>query len=244
MVQDLDQLRRLQKLDDCLRDLRSQGEAIPRRRAALEERVKELKEKLVAAEQQREETEKTRRKLERDLEANSSKVQRYKSQQWQVKTNRELEALRHEVGLLEAANGDLEEQILGLFEELDHCSATVQERKTALVDQERLTAERCRVLAGELINVQNKAAALATERELLATAIRASLRRTYDRIAASRGGIAVVAVNGPACGGCNVYLRPQLLAELRTQARLVTCESCQRILYYEQVEEAHEAMEG
>jgi predicted nucleic acid-binding Zn-ribbon protein len=49
----------------------------------------------------------------------------------------------------------------------------------------------------------------------------------------SRDGIAVAEVKNGACSACFMSLRPQMLVELKTTDKMITCESCTRILYIE-----------
>jgi predicted nucleic acid-binding Zn-ribbon protein len=53
----------------------------------------------------------------------------------------------------------------------------------------------------------------------------------YERVLEIREGLALVPVVGDACGGCNRRLPPQIVNEALLKAKLVTCESCNRILY-------------
>jgi predicted nucleic acid-binding Zn-ribbon protein len=53
----------------------------------------------------------------------------------------------------------------------------------------------------------------------------------FHRLAAARHGRVVVAVENGACSGCNVKLRGPILFQLKEGKSLITCESCQRILF-------------
>ena len=53
----------------------------------------------------------------------------------------------------------------------------------------------------------------------------------FHRLAAARHGRVVVAVENGACSGCNVKLRGPILFQLKERKNLITCESCQRILF-------------
>jgi predicted nucleic acid-binding Zn-ribbon protein len=53
----------------------------------------------------------------------------------------------------------------------------------------------------------------------------------FHRLAAARHGRVVVAVENGACSGCNVKLRGPILFQLKEGKTLITCESCQRILF-------------
>lgn len=53
----------------------------------------------------------------------------------------------------------------------------------------------------------------------------------FHRLAGARQGRAVVPVENGACSGCNVKLRGPMLFQLKEAKSLVTCESCQRMLF-------------
>ena len=53
----------------------------------------------------------------------------------------------------------------------------------------------------------------------------------FHRLAGARQGRVVVAVENGACSGCNVKLRGPILFQLKERKSLITCESCQRILF-------------
>jgi predicted nucleic acid-binding Zn-ribbon protein len=60
----------------------------------------------------------------------------------------------------------------------------------------------------------------------------------YIRIAKTRGGVAMAEAIDERCQVCMVRLRPQVYQELRMGDKLFHCESCRRILYFQQKEEA------
>ena len=59
---------------------------------------------------------------------------------------------------------------------------------------------------------------------------------TYEQILEIREGLALVPLVKDACGGCNRRMPPQVVNQVYLKAQLVTCESCARILYFD---EAH-----
>jgi predicted nucleic acid-binding Zn-ribbon protein len=54
----------------------------------------------------------------------------------------------------------------------------------------------------------------------------------YDRVVKGRR-TALAGVRDQICLACNVMLRPQTYNELRSGEKLITCDSCGRILYYD-----------
>jgi len=44
--------------------------------------------------------------------------------------------------------------------------------------------------------------------------------------------VALVEAKDQSCQGCHVKLRPQLFTEIITNQNIITCENCNRFLYY------------
>ena len=64
---------------------------------------------------------------------------------------------------------------------------------------------------------------------------------SYDRIRNNyRNGLAVVAVERDACGGCYNAIPPQKQSEIRQRKKIIVCENCGRILTDEELSESVE----
>ena len=83
-----------------------------------------------------------------------------------------------------------------------------------------------------LQNLKKELAELQSNREELASAVDASVRARYERLAKSRGENVLVGVQHGVCGGCHMKLPPQTLVACQADQDLVACNSCGRILYY------------
>ena len=79
---------------------------------------------------------------------------------------------------------------------------------------------------------ETAAAALRKERAELAGSVAPAVRQLYERIRKGRRGVAVAEAVDGRCSACNLTLRPQLSQDLKRGEEIVSCESCQRILYY------------
>src|SRR5262249_50414702 len=75
-------------------------------------------------------------------------------------------------------------------------------------------------------------ARLTGERKTATTSIPAALLAKYDQVAKMRKGLAVTAMVAGHCTACNVRLRPHVEQQVRHHDAILTCDSCQRILYY------------
>ena len=72
---------------------------------------------------------------------------------------------------------------------------------------------------------------LRAKQTALETKLTAAEVARFHRLAAARHGRVVVAVENGACSGCNVKLRGPILFQLKEGKNLITCESCQRVLF-------------
>jgi predicted nucleic acid-binding Zn-ribbon protein len=50
----------------------------------------------------------------------------------------------------------------------------------------------------------------------------------------SKGGLAIASVKNNSCGGCNMFVPPQVINLIKMYDSIVTCEMCNRILYTEE----------
>jgi predicted nucleic acid-binding Zn-ribbon protein len=60
------------------------------------------------------------------------------------------------------------------------------------------------------------------------------LLNQYEKIKKGRDGIGIVAIRNNACQGCYMELPPQVISETKLDQRLITCENCNRILYFDE----------
>ena len=69
------------------------------------------------------------------------------------------------------------------------------------------------------------------ESELASANIEDRLLNAYKRIRSnSRNGLAVVAVERDACGGCYNKIPPQRQLDIRLNKKIIVCEHCGRVL--------------
>ena len=69
--------------------------------------------------------------------------------------------------------------------------------------------------------------------EILEIGTDRALRQAYENILKKRQGRALSPLVGENCGVCQMLTRPQIQNEVKSGDRIVTCESCSRILYIE-----------
>jgi len=181
---------------------------------------------------------KTKRDKERDLQAQESNIEKLKSRQTDIKTNKEYQALLHELESAKQVKGRLEEELLQLMEELDTEGGKVKKEEEAVKRLEAEFKKKEAELAGEASRLNQELEKLESERAEVANLLDENLLRNYTRLKSTRKDIAVVPVIGETCGGCHMNIPPQLVAEVKLEAEIHNCSYCQRILYARQPAES------
>jgi len=163
------------------------------------------------------------------------KIEKYKAQQFEVKSNKQYDALGREIDYsqeritkltkeleqLEGKAALAKEDAQNIGPEIDRLNAELKEKsdELALVNKEHEEEE---------LKLQH-------EREKLVSRIQKSDLQMYERIRKAKSGLAVVPVKRSACGGCYNRIPPQRVLELRKNSKMTTCERCGRILVSEEL---------
>ena len=175
---------------------------------------------------------KERRGLEGDVELLKEQLSKYKNQLMEVKTNREYQAMLHEISNAEGGITAKEDEILEHMIRTDVLEQQAEQVQKQLKERTAQVSSRRRELESFISESETQVTDFQNQRNLLEKQISQSLLEQYRRIASARDGVALVAVTDQSCQACNVRLRPQLFTEVKASLRIVTCESCNRILYY------------
>ncbi|MXY16688.1 MAG: hypothetical protein F4057_00970 [Acidobacteria bacterium] len=233
MLADLEQLIELQRLEDEAAVARSRIGEIPACIDALSARIELRTGALAHAQQALEELRKDRLELEKQLAAVQARLERFRDQLMQVKTNKEYQAMQHEIAAAEDELRRLEDNILERMIEGDDLTEDI-ERATSRLDAEQgaVDAERA-ALEGERDTLETRLEQLVEERSRHVGALAPRLLSLFETIAERRNGLVVVPARDGRCSACQVRLRPQLFNDVLSNSRLIECESCGRVLYFD-----------
>src|SRR5262249_34776499 len=175
---------------------------------------------------------KERKKCEGEIQMQEQKISKLKDQMVGAKTNEQYRAFQNEIEFCQKEIRKSEDRILELMSESDPLEKNVKAAETALkaekaeVDAEKKQA-RERTTADEA-----SAAELQKERAGIVKDVSPAVYQRYERARAARKGIGVAEAVDGRCSRCNMALRPQFFQDLKRGDQIMSCESCQRILYY------------
>ena len=149
-----------------------------------------------------------------------------------IHSERELEALRHEIGSLKGRKADLEESLLEIMEQvedLESLVATLKERHVELTSAvDSMTTARDEAATSIDAELVERRA----ERQSSVDGIPAEVLSFYEELRARKEGVGVAELKGRTCMGCRLELTQIELEDLRADAQhgLARCEQCGRIL--------------
>jgi predicted nucleic acid-binding Zn-ribbon protein len=230
---ELHQLVALQKLDTSIRRLQTELEAIPQKRAEIESEFDRRAFEIRALESRRDDAKHTRARLDAEIADQRSRVERAERNLMSSKKQDEYTAAIREADAARKQISALETQTLEQMEILDQTDAALAER-AAEVDS--LNSDREARLKAFDEELRQQAAVLESsraERERVFNSLPKPMSAHYKRISVRiRDGVAVAEARNGACMACFMALRPQAMSQVRRGEEVVTCENCNRILYY------------
>jgi predicted nucleic acid-binding Zn-ribbon protein len=145
---------------------------------------------------------------------------------------KDLERMQGELGSLQRRITSLEDDELEVMARLEDA----QQELDSLTAQVTAADERLATLGAardtRTAELDGSLRTAAEDRGPAAAAIPEDLLALYDRLRASKGGVAVGALRARECGGCRLSLDPSELASIRAAApdEVIRHEECQRIL--------------
>ena len=233
MLEEITRLMSLQAIDRELRELEDSLSTVAARAQQLRQETGEYAAELERLQQDEQQSAVARRNLEKDLAENEARQRNKRMRTIQVRTDRELTAVDHEIESLKETKQRLEGELLALMEAAEQRGARIKElaelseqRGAELIQAEKETAAQVEDLK---ISISKQR----VDRDLMAKNIEIGLLQRYEMIFNRRGGLAVAEAKGGTCQGCRMRLPPQLYNEIQKHLQVYFCPNCQRILYFE-----------
>jgi predicted nucleic acid-binding Zn-ribbon protein len=232
MLPDLKLVVRLQDIDHRLADLAKEIAALPVHIAEIEKKLVSHERKLEADRAALGANQKERKKCEGDIQMQEQKISKLKDQMVSAKTNEQYRAFQHEIDFCQKEIRKAEDRILELMSDSEPLDKNVKAAESAL-KAEKAQVEAEKTIAREHTASHQKAQSeMQAERQSIASSITPSAYQNYERVRKGRKGLAVAEVIDGRCTACHIALRPQFFQDLKRGESIMSCESCQRMLYY------------
>jgi predicted nucleic acid-binding Zn-ribbon protein len=230
---EIEQLVALQKADLEIRRLQAEIAGIPQRRAEIENEFDQRASEIRSLEQQRDSSQQERARLEAEMAEIRHQAERAERNLMSSKKQEEYTAAIREADAARKHISKLEEQILEKMEANDAAVAALKEREPEVEKLRAEMQERIKSFEEQITTQEAELAARKEERERSLAKLPKNLSMMYNRISTRiRDGIAVAEARNGSCTACFMALRPQVMSEIRRGEEVVTCENCNRILFY------------
>jgi uncharacterized protein len=229
----ISQLVHLQTIDSEIYVLKNEKELKPKEIEAIDAAFEEKKKHLAALEQTLLSFQKQRKDKELELASKEENTKKLETQLYQLKTNKEYQAMMQQIQDAKADASVIEDQILGLFEQGDKIKNDSSQEKQRLQEEEKAAEGQKKNIQDRIKEIDERIAQLEAQRKQIIPALDKKILTQYERILLNRDGLAIVSVKDNSCGGCNMFVPPQVINLIRMYECIITCEVCNRILYIE-----------
>lgn len=231
MQAELEKLLILQDRDQKIRQIQLEIKTLPQQRKNLEAQLAASAASLESLKHRARQLEVDRKNLELDVGTRQNSITRLKTQQYETRKNDEFQAMGHEIERYEKEIVQIEDRELEIMEQADKLRTQISAaEKTASAGRDSVN----RQLAGleeKAKTLQTQLEELTKERGQLAQNIAEDVVERYERLFASKGDAAVVAVQHGVCTGCHMKVTTQTAVRAKSGSEIVSCEQCGRILY-------------
>lgn len=235
MENKLRNLYALQQIDLSLDELEEMKGDLPGEIRELEAQEALLKTQLAALEHTMKTSFAGRDTADGEIVALREKTEKYKTQQFQVRNNKEYDALTREMDAAGNTITRLEKEMEVLEGKATLARGDIEVVKGKIAELSDVLDEKRVALAEVSKTTEDEETKFRHEREKVVRKIVKADLTQYERIRKAKRGKAVVAIKKGACGGCFARVPPQKLLELRQNSRLYMCEHCGRIIVSDEI---------
>jgi uncharacterized protein len=232
MLEMIEKLLVLQDRDRKIHRLQQELAHIAPERESLRAKAAAAQSQLETAKNLGKQIETERKRLELEVEAKKSQIEKYANQQLQTRKNEEYRALAHEIEDCKADITKIEDREIELMEQAEAAQKQVARATVEMNEAKKLAEGQIAQLNQREENLKKELAEFQTGRAELAAVVDDSTRNRYERLLKSKGDNVVVGVHHGVCGGCHMKLPAQVLVSCQAHKEIVSCINCGRILYH------------
>jgi predicted nucleic acid-binding Zn-ribbon protein len=227
----LKSLYQLQLIDSKIDRLRTVRGELPLEVSDLEDTVLGLETRLKNVELEVSELDTTLNEKKQAIKDFQANIKKYEQQQGKVRNNREYDAITKEIEFQNLEIQLAEKRIKEAKANIALKSELLEKSKIDFEERSKDLKAKKGELDEIIAETEKEEKELMKESESASASIEERLLNAYKRIRSnSRNGLAVVAVERDACGGCYNKIPPQRQLDIRLNKKIIVCEHCGRVL--------------
>lgn len=175
---------------------------------------------------------------ENRIQENSEQINKLESQQAAVKKMDEFNALTQEMTAANKERRALEHQLSDLMDKQANSEDLIVSLKESLASTENSSNIIEKEIFDSIKKINEEGKQLLEKRIELKNATDPELFHIYERLLNNKKDRVVVPIENRVCSGCHIVLTPQHENLVRKRDRLIFCEHCSRILYWQESQAA------
>lgn len=223
-------LYQLQRIDSHIDELVASRGELPERVAELRFALEEREAILAEIDSRIEANETEMRTITGGSTDLREKLDKYKGQQFEVKTTREYDAISFQIEDADRRLHEDSDRMGRISIELENAKAEAEELRSELTEMRAEFEDSEKLLKQMMAETAAEEKQLLGERTKLLPKITQNYISIYERVRPAKNGVAVVALRGGVCGGCYNAVPRQLVLELNRGLKHTVCEYCGRII--------------
>lgn len=232
MIEELKTLIFLQETDSKIINYGHLLEQIPSQIKTIDETIEKFDREFENEKKRLNDLEKKRKEKEREIEDFYEKIKKLKEKTSQIKTNKEYQALLHEIELIENSIKKEEENLLVIFYDIDENKKLLEQSKRLYDSKKEEFLKHKKKAEEEIGRINKEIEELKEQRKSIVSKLPKELYDEYKELMKKHKGLAVAEVVDSVCQGCFLHIPPQLYVEIKLSQSIRYCPQCGRILYY------------
>ena len=153
----------------------------------------------------------------------------------ELKTNKEYQAHLLEIDLANKKKESIEERVLLAMDHVEEKQKELEEVEKSVEEGTQLFMQEKTQLESKVLELEHELKELTEKKEKVLPQLEKRVYTQYTKLKSTLKVMVVAKVTDETCGGCQLQVPPQLVADVKRADQLFTCPYCSRILYTEEL---------
>lgn len=169
-----------------------------------------------------------------DVQELASKAQKLENQQNAVKKVEEFNALTHEIAALEREKAAKEQRLSDLYDRQAAEEDLLKNLKTTYDSTKSSSVQFEKEILSSIQAINQEGSEIKEKRDSMIGLADAEILRIYEKLLKNKRDRVVVPIENRCCSGCHILVTAQHENLVRKGEKLVFCEHCSRIHYWQE----------